>query len=171
MWCASGGTRTLTIVVPVRWFAVPRQKSIRPKLHLQLTVWGTNRELILGVNDGVEDCEIQNPLYLFRLCSTCGIRDRLYCMKKPGGNRQSDFVDDKSGKQRQVIAVRNDKQASRLAAILRELREVDSVSVEALRDKLDTGGRSFLGRHQRLFRNANCALTARPKPCLQEHRQ
>lgn len=35
--------------------AVSRQSSIRPKLHLQLTVRGTDIELIFGVNDGVSD--------------------------------------------------------------------------------------------------------------------
>ena len=33
--------------------AVCRQNSIRPKLHQQLAVRGTNSELIFGVNDGV----------------------------------------------------------------------------------------------------------------------
>ena len=33
--------------------AVRRQNSIRPKLHLLLTVRGTNSELIFGVNGGV----------------------------------------------------------------------------------------------------------------------
>ncbi len=38
----------------LRFFdGVRRQNSIRPKLHLLLTVRGTNSELIFGVNGGV----------------------------------------------------------------------------------------------------------------------
>ncbi len=58
-------------------------------------------------------------------------------MKESGRNRDGDMADNGRGLQRQEIVARNDKQASRTAIILRELREAASVSVEELRDKLD----------------------------------
>jgi len=47
------------------------------------------------------------------------------------------MADNGGGLRRKETAARNNKQASRVAAILRELRETAFVSVETLRDKLD----------------------------------
>lgn len=47
------------------------------------------------------------------------------------------MIDKGGGFQRKGMNDRNDKQAVRIAVILRELRQASSVSVEALRDKLD----------------------------------
>jgi hypothetical protein len=50
---AAHAGRAQVLVRGGKKYRVCRQNSIRPKLHQQLAVRGTNSELIFGVNDGV----------------------------------------------------------------------------------------------------------------------